>query len=117
MFKKRDIENEVRQWVQEDLERTISLCEKHNIRIILQGYPDYRRTELVNYVVKDLANERGIPFVDHTSIFSRILKEGASREQYFVPDEHPNARGYGVMATNIYNTLQESNVLKLLKDL
>ncbi len=116
MFKKRHIENEVRQWVQEDVERTISLCEKHNIRIILQGYPDYRRTELVNYVVKDLANERGIPFVDHTSIFSRILKEGASREQYFVPDEHPNARGYGVMATNIYNTLQESNVLRFLKN-
>jgi len=114
-----DILKEVKQWVQENLERIISLCAKYNARIILQSYHLEHRLEYVSLddTFRKVANKNGIPFVDHSSIFSRILKEGASREQYFVPDGHPNARGYGVMATNIYNTLQESNVLKLLKDL
>ena len=114
-----DILKEVKQWVQENLERIISLCAKYNARIILQSYHLEHRLEYVSLddTFRKVANKNGIPFVDHSSIFSRILKEGASREQYFVPDGHPNARGYGVMATNIYNTLQESNVLRLLKDL
>ena len=114
-----DILKEVKQWVQQDVGRILSVCAKYNIRIILQSYHLEHRLEHVGFndIFRKVAKKNGIPFVDHSSIFSRILKEGASREQYLVPDGHPNARGYGVMATNIYNTLQESNVLKLLKDL
>jgi tetratricopeptide (TPR) repeat protein len=117
--KEKNIQKKVKQWVQEDLERIISLCAKHNTTTILQNYPDYSNKDLnnlINDVVKDLANKHSFYFVEQCRIFSRILKEGASREQYFIPDGHPNARGYGVMATNIYNTLQESNVLKFLKN-
>jgi tetratricopeptide (TPR) repeat protein len=113
MFKKRRIQKEVKQWIQQDIGRIISLCGRYNVRIILQNYP---KEYLIDDMLRKVGNRHGIPFVDHNRVFSRILKEGVSREQYFVPDGHPNARGYGVMATNIYNTLQESNVLKFLKN-
>ena len=105
MFKKRHIEKEVQQWIQQDIGRILSLCAKYNVRIILQNYPG---EDVVDDVLRNVASKRDIPFVDHSSIFSRIRKEGASREQYFVPDGHPNVRGYGVMATNIWNTLKET---------
>ena len=117
MFKlkeRMDILKEVNQWIQQDVGRILSVCAKYNIRIILQNYFG---EDVVDGVLRKVGNRHGIPFVDHVRVFSRILKEGVSHEQYFVPDGHPNARGYGVMATNIYNTLQERNVLKLLKDL
>jgi tetratricopeptide (TPR) repeat protein len=115
--KEENIGKKVKQWVQEDIERIIPLCAKYNVGIIFQSYPDYWGKYIVDDAIRMIANKHGIPFVHHGRVFSRIQMEGISLEQYFVPDGHPNARGYGVMATNIYNTLQESNVLKLLKDL
>jgi tetratricopeptide (TPR) repeat protein len=112
-----NIDKKVKQWLQDELERIIPLCAKYNVGIIFQSYPDYWGKYIVDDAIRMIANKHGIPFVHHGRVFSRIQMEGISLEQYFVPDGHPNARGYGVMATNIYNTLQESNVLKLLKDL
>jgi len=105
MFKKRHIEKEVKQWIQQDIGRILSLCAKYNVRIILQNYPN---EYLIDDVLRNVASKRDIPFVDHSSIFSRIQMEGISHEEYFVPDGHPNARGYGVMATNIWKTLKET---------
>jgi len=109
MFKlnnERLIERKINRWVQVDIAKIISICAKHNIKIILQNYP--HEIGLFDEVRRKVADKHGIPFVDHKRVFSRILEEGGSREQHFVPDEHPNARGYGVMAANILKTLKET---------
>jgi tetratricopeptide (TPR) repeat protein len=103
--KKMLIEREVKQWVQVDIGKMISICAKRNIKIILQNYPD---EYLIDGILWKVANKYGIPFVNHSQVFTQILEKRASRGQYFFPDGHPNARGYGVMASNIWKTLKET---------
>ncbi len=103
--KKMLIEREVKQWVQVDIGKIISIYAKRNIKIILQNYPD---EYLIDGILWKVANKYGIPFVNHSQVFTQILEKRASRGQYFVPGGHPNARGYGVMAANILKTLKET---------
>jgi tetratricopeptide (TPR) repeat protein len=103
--KKMLIEREVKQWVQVDIGKMISICAKRNIKIILQNYPD---EYLIDGIFWKVGNKYGIPFVNHSQVFTQILEKRASRGQYFFPDGHPNARGYGVMASNIWKTLKET---------
>ena len=97
------IEAKVKKWIKADIGKMISICAERNIEVIVQNYPDILFEDMLGKV----ANKHGIPFVDHGHFFAQILAEEPSREQYFVPDGHPNARGYGLMAKNIWMTLKE----------
>jgi len=109
MFKlknKRLIERNINRWVQVDIAKIISICAKHNIKIILQNYT---REEVVDGVLRKIAYRYDIPFVNHHNAFKEIVEDKLLYEQYFVPDGHPNARGYNLMAKNIFMILK--NVL------
>jgi tetratricopeptide (TPR) repeat protein len=116
--KQERIGEEVIEWVQENIGRIISVCAKHNVKIILQNYPDEFR---IDDVLRKVAKRYGIPFVNHNQVFTQISEKRASheeyREEYFLPDGHPNAQGYGVMAMNVYNKLKGNGAPKRPDDL
>lgn len=98
MFESSSIDNEVHRWIEADLVEILALCRKYNARPIIQNYPV---APLVNYVYRKFAEQHDISLVDHQSTFQSHVRGSKLSSDYFVPDGHPNARGYGLMADNI----------------
>ena len=62
----------------------------------------------INSVVRDVSGRHGVPLVDNFSVFDRV----PDRAALFLPDdEHPNARGYALMASNVARTLEQAGLL------
>ena len=84
------------------LGRAIDECRERGAVPILMTYaecehPVYRQ---INSIVRSLARERGLLLVDHEPAFAAaIAHEG--REALMFNDQHPNARGYALMARGI----------------
>jgi lysophospholipase L1-like esterase len=104
--------NYVLPWVKADLENIINICRKNKVEIIIQNYaikPEYgfwtQSARTVNVVLKEVANEYSIPFVDNEENFNSL---GENQKYYFnhsKDDSHPNEKGYGLMAKNLYYSI------------
>ncbi len=104
MFKKRGRDRDVRRWVEADIEEIIRICNRYRAKVILQNYPFQ---PALDPVFRGIANRLGIPYVDHQSTFEPYVDSRRNRsDKVFVPDGHPNARGYHMMASNILKVLQ-----------
>lgn len=109
---KRHIKNyeyNLRPWVRRDVLEIIQKAEKRGIGIFLQTYPNYQEPaqksylRQMNILFKEIAQETGVPLIDHEAIFNQIFLLGRSRDDYFEPAKcHCNEKGYAVMAANIY---------------
>jgi tetratricopeptide (TPR) repeat protein len=106
IFKNKNHNRDIDDWVKSDIEKIVKICQKEGIRIILQNYPYQHRA---NESIKKVAEEYLIPFVDNCSLFNKLLKTERF-EEYFVPDSHCNAKGYGIMAQNIYDKIMEEKI-------
>ncbi|MCK5343782.1 MAG: tetratricopeptide repeat protein, partial [Candidatus Heimdallarchaeota archaeon] len=94
-----DTDDKIKQWVESDIERIIAVCQKNNIKIILQDYPgDYA----INRVLKKTAAIYHIPFVNNSERINALTK----KESFIARDGiHCNDRGYAMMAENVYEKI------------
>lgn len=94
------------EWVRADVERIISLCKKRGIALILCNYPEkyYGRKHSVSVILKEVALRHNVPIVDNEEAFRAL---GLESKDYYSHDEHCNAKGYALIARNIYTVLIE----------
>lgn len=65
----------------------------------------------VNDYLKDEARKYNIYFVDNEKIYEEYLRSGKEGEILSDDKWHPNAKGYGLMAENIYGTLMDNKLI------
>lgn len=102
MFRNNAIDSEVHKWIKADLLKIISLCQKYQAKTILQNYPN---APMVNYIYRNVAEELKIPLVDNQAAFKNQVQGQTLNSEYFVPDGHPNSRGYQLMARTLLQVL------------
>ncbi len=104
VLKNRSIDQEIYRWIEADIRKVVDLCQKFNALVVLQGYPYEPKIESI---YKKVAADRGIPLVEHLPSFQPFVTKSGYSQEYFVPDGHPNGKGYGLMAQNIKKVLLE----------
>ncbi len=105
MFKNKRHRKAVNSWIRSDVEQIIDLCEKYNAKVILQNYP---AQPTIEPIYREIARYRNVPYVDHQSTFTPYIDKDENRDpNFFVPDGHPNEKGYRLMAQNILKVLQK----------
>ncbi len=109
----------LRTWVRTDLVQLLRRSRRAGARVALQTYPSNSRNvprvrhfhRVVAEVVAEIAAREPVILVRHQRRFHALSRMGEPEEAYFAPDiEHPNGRGYGVMAETIYQALAEAGV-------
>jgi lysophospholipase L1-like esterase len=107
---------EFKSWLTADIDKMVVIAKRQGIRIVLQNYPWggwMWKTAYVNLILRDIAQKLTVPFVDQEKIFEEMFPEGENKRSYFAFDNnHCNAKGYGVMAENIYRYIHENNLLE-----
>jgi hypothetical protein len=84
----------VEAWIRADLATAIARCRESGALVLMHDYPiDDVRSD----VLRAIASENQVPFVDHHPSFRAL----AEPEKYFAPDTHCNDLGYEVMARDL----------------
>lgn len=108
-------------WVKQDVETVVARCAQAGATVILQTYPicndghvrpcrpeslAYYRA--LNNLLRYLAREHGVWLADHDHMFSAL----SNRTTFFLygADEHPNAAGYALMASNVHAVITRENL-------
>ncbi len=86
-------------WTVSQLRDMARLCRRYKCRLYFQEYPNSRHE-----TVHAASKIEGVPLIDHHERFQRI--PAPQRPGYFAPDDHPNERGYAVMAEEIFRAIQ-----------
>lgn len=97
------------QLLRHDLSEIIKIAKANNIKIILSGYPrgDFREIHM------EVASKFKIPFVDNYYLDFKKLEESNQVSNYLINDNwHPNAKGYGLMANNIFATIVKERIFE-----
>ena len=102
-----DFNAEALTWAKHDLRQMHKICQERKIPFVIQSYPEPA------IQLESFASEIGVLYVDNESVFSGMMKRGEKKEKYFVPDGHCNARGYGVIAQNIYQAMVKAKLFGL----
>jgi lysophospholipase L1-like esterase len=109
-------------WARADLLSILRLCAACHVPAVVQNYPMRHdcspRTDIamlpaglryqaaLEYeVIAPVAESCGVPLVDHKHTFDALQQ---AKDAFFVPTrygEHPNARGYGLMAQRLFETM------------
>ena len=106
----------VQGWIRRDLNRAAELAQSAGATPVLLTYPQNRRNRaglfrcqrLANRAARDLARQRGLALVD----LARAFAHHPQRDQLFAEDvEHPNARGYQLMAQRIFTGLVQRHLV------
>lgn len=99
-------------WIRADLEEIISLCQANGIQVMLHDYPPSVNSHAeISRVFRDLARKRSLPFVSNIPEFERQMRESPG-ERYFVEDGHCSAKGYGIIAKNLFHRIQRDGILE-----
>jgi tetratricopeptide (TPR) repeat protein len=104
-YNERDTGEKVGAWLEHDLEKIVRICKEHNIEVMFLNYPF--GFDPASIALQRIAAKNSIPFVDNRRVFDELWEKGGKREDYSVSDGHCNAKGYGVMARNIYEKIRE----------
>ena len=94
-------------WVESDLTKMVKICNDKNVAVVLQNYPI---SKIVNEAIRKGAQKTSCIFVENEQIFNGLLKEGFRREKLFAPDGHCTAKGYAIMAGNLFNAIVKARV-------
>lgn len=89
----------VAQLLKVDLFELISMAKKNDIEVVLMTYPVSILS--VNDAIRDTALSYNIALVDNEKIFMQKPNKG----EFFNLDRHCNAKGYNLIAENIYSGL------------
>jgi lysophospholipase L1-like esterase len=95
-------------WAHADLARMVEECRAQGTRVVLQDYPNASR---LNAVLRAVALEEGLPFVEQYRVFDDLLRAGAQRADLFEPDGHPTPAGYRRMAEVLADALERGGAL------
>ena len=61
----------------------------------------------------EVANKFKIPFVNNYYLDFKKLEESNQLSNYLISDNwHPNAKGYGIMADNIFGTIVKERIFE-----
>lgn len=91
-----------------DISEMIKICKANNIRAIICSYPAEAERDLA-LIHKRLSQKFEVPFIDNYSLFKTL----PNKSEYFSPDGwHPNAKGYKLIAENIYNFIIENKLIQ-----
>ncbi len=102
-------DNEVNQWVESDIKEIVRIARQKGIKVILQDYPNVFPE---NKLLRKIAVELGVPFVENERVFQARIANGAAHTDLFeFGGGHCNANGYGLMAMNVYNKIMEERIL------
>jgi len=101
-------ERKVDKQLEKNLEKIVSLCQRKNIKVVIQNYPYPYST--ANRALKNIALKYSLTFVDNRTVFKELVAS-KERSSYFIDDEHCTAEGYQVMAENIYNVLISEDII------
>ncbi|MDD4939442.1 MAG: GDSL-type esterase/lipase family protein [Candidatus Omnitrophica bacterium] len=94
--------------IKEDLAQLMRISRENNIKMILMTYP---HIDDANGAARKIASQFEVPLIDNEFEFQgRMDKEGL-----FNFDGHCNAKGYKLIATNLYSTLLNSGLLPEIK--
>lgn len=110
---------EICDWIESDIKEIIRIAKNEGIKVILQNYPCAINKENViyfnNIILPKIAEDSNVSFVDNNRVFQEMLDRGAKREDLFESSSggHCNAKGYGVMAMNIFNKIKEEKMIDL----
>jgi lysophospholipase L1-like esterase len=74
-------------------------CKEKNIKLFILSYPTFVRD-----YVWEIVKEYNIAFIDQRSSFDKLIDPGQFRI-YFVEDGHCTARGYEIVADNVFRAL------------
>jgi len=92
-----------------DLQEMIKICKEKKISIIICSYPSQQSSCNLYLIQMKLSLLFNCYFVDNRLIFSKL----SNTKDYFSYDnDHPNEKGYGVIAENIYNCILEHKLVK-----
>ncbi len=96
-------------WTKAELKELIALLKTHQTKIIIQNYPPLPAgfySEEINRILREVAHEEKLPFLDNEKVFSEMWKSGLKRSDYHALDEHLNALGYEVVAQNLLKIIK-----------
>ncbi len=99
LFQKRRSTADVLRWIQSDIGQLLDLLKKYDIKIVFQNYP-YEPD--IDAIYQKIGSGSDVIFVDHQETFSQYTENGVLSREFFVPDGHPNAAGYHLMAKNLW---------------
>ena len=108
----KNIEEGIKRWIAFDTEKIIKICRDSKIKIILQNYAKnvYRQKE-AGEILRYVASINSLPFVDNFQAFIELKREKGNIDDYFTPDGgHPNAKGYALMAENVFNKIEQDKI-------
>jgi len=91
-------------WLYQDISEIAWDCNRRGIDLIVQGYPspyDNDKAADVGNILKRIARKLDIPFVDNIRIFNEQIEQ----DILFVKDGHCTAKGYGLIAKNVYHAI------------
>ncbi len=100
---------EVSQWVESDLKEIVRVIQGMKIGLIIANYPKPLDANLILFRV---ARRFNLPFIDNDSVFQAKIQQGVKEQDLFVYDGHCNARGYALMAENVFNKITGEGFLK-----
>ena len=86
-----------------DLQNIIAFITSKKSKLILQNYS----SGWPNEILRQIAKINKVPFVDNEFVFKKLESlDGYKRQDYFAEDGHCNARGYKIIAENVYSMLK-----------
>jgi lysophospholipase L1-like esterase len=77
-------------------------------RPILMSYPTWRLPSYAD--LETMAMEENVSLVRNDLSFKPLVDDGTAKDVLF-PDGHPNARGYAIIAANVFKVLVKEHVL------
>jgi len=108
---------EIYNWIESDIKEIIRTIQNKGIKIILQNYPPNIDNEKTIYfdkfILPKIAGSFKIALVDNNRIFQEALDKGAKWDDFFERGGHCNAKGYGIMANNIFDKIKEERIIDL----
>lgn len=106
-------------WVRFDLLRLHQLLQSRGIPLVLETYPPRRHLRErwpADTSILDVARETGVPLSDHYVRLASYFDEHGAKDSYYSfnvgsSDEHLNGRGYGIVAQDLFDTIQKAKLV------
>jgi len=100
-------EGKIKEWMENDLEAMVNLCQSRNVKLVMQNYPiSY---PMANNLLRKVADKHSLPFVENCSVFDKLISQ-EKRRVYLLDDDHCTQKGHHVMAENIYRVLAKERI-------
>jgi lysophospholipase L1-like esterase len=99
------------QRVRVNLERVVAICLDHGAKPVLMTYAEFQGDyAVVNAAIRNHAEEQDLLLIDHEQVFEPIFQRDGY-ETLMLNDQHPNLRGYQVMASTIEAALADAGLV------